>query len=236
MYRPIQAPIIITRPESSEMIKYASNVYLATRITFANAIANLCEAVGADVNDVLKGMGHDRRIGFHFLNPGPGYGGSCFPKDTQALVAIADAAGYDFSLLRGVIEVNHQQLERIVDKVAVAVDSLDTATVAVWGLAFKAHTNDIRESPALGIAHALVAHGARVKAYDPAVPALADPGGIEVVQDAIGAVADADVLVIATEWPEFAAVDLEPYVMQCRGTPSSTPEICSIRCRCDTSA
>jgi UDPglucose 6-dehydrogenase len=207
MYRSIQAPVLITDPPSSEMIKYASNAYLATRITFANALANLAEGVGADISDVLKGMGYDRRIGFHFLNPGPGYGGSCFPKDTQALVSIADDAGYDFSLLRGVIKVNDLQLDRCVDKVTAAVDSLSGSTVGLWGLAFKAGTDDVRQSPAVKIGRELAARGATVTAYDPAVKALVDEE-IRVVNDPIEAAKGADVLVVATEWPQFAGVDL----------------------------
>jgi UDPglucose 6-dehydrogenase len=189
------------------MIKYASNAYLATRITFANALANLAEGVGADIGDVLKGMGYDRRIGFHFFNPGPGYGGSCFPKDTKALIAIADAAGYDFSLLRGVIEVNDLQLERCVDKIAGAVDSLPGAKVGLWGLAFKAGTDDVRESPAVKIGKELLARGATVTAYDPAVGSL-DDTDIRVVDDPVEAAKGADVLVVATEWPQFVGVDL----------------------------
>lgn len=207
MYRSIQAPVLITDPASSEMIKYASNAYLATRITFANALANLAEGVGADITDVLKGMGYDRRIGFHFLNPGPGYGGSCFPKDTKALVSIADEVGYDFSLLRGVIEVNDLQLERSIDKVAAAVGSLSGATVGLWGLAFKAGTDDVRESPALKIGEELAARGATVTAYDPAVKTLSHEE-IRVVDDPVEAAKGADVLVVATEWPQFAGVDL----------------------------
>ncbi len=204
LYQSLQAPVVITDPPSSEMIKYASNAYLATRITFANAIANLCESVGADVKDVLLGMGYDRRVGFHFLNPGPGYGGSCFPKDTRALVAIAEDAGYDFSLLKGVIEVNELQRHRVVDKVRAALD-LDGATVGLWGLAFKAGTDDIRESPAVFLAEELMAAGATVQAYD---PEAAHVDGVIRVDDALQAVKDADVLLIATEWPEFQAVDL----------------------------
>ena len=207
MYRSIQAPVLITDSASSEMIKYASNAYLATRLTFANALANLAEAVGADINDVLKGMGYDRRIGFHYLNPGPGYGGSCFPKDTQALVSIADGAGYDFSLLRGVIEVNDLQLERSVDKVAAAVDSVSGSTIGLWGLAFKAGTDDVRESPAVKIARKLAAGGATVTAYDPAVKAI-EAEEIRVVENPVEAAKGADVLVVATEWPQFAGVDL----------------------------
>ena len=208
MYEAIDAPIVDTDPPSSEMIKYASNAYLATRITFANAVANLCESVGADASVVLDGMGRDTRIGSHFLNPGPGYGGSCFPKDTQALVSIADDAGYDFSLLRGVIAVNDMQMHRIVDKVASEVATLDGARIGLWGIAFKAGTGDTRESPALRIAAELITRGARVVAYDPV--ACADGvDGIFVVDDPLVAVDGADVLVIATEWPEFTEIGLE---------------------------
>lgn len=204
LYQSLQAPVVVTDPPSSEMIKYASNAYLATRITFANAIANLCESVGADVKDVLLGMGYDRRVGFHFLNPGPGYGGSCFPKDTRALVSIADDAGYDFSLLRGVIEVNELQRHRVLDKVRAVVD-LDGATIGLWGLAFKAGTDDIRESPAVFLAQELMEAGATVQAFDPEASPV---DGVIRVDDALQAAKDADVLLIATEWPEFQAVDL----------------------------
>lgn len=205
LYQSLQAPVVVTDPPSSEMIKYASNAYLATRITFANAIANLCEAVGADVKDVLLGMGYDRRVGFHFLNPGPGYGGSCFPKDTLALVAIAENAGYDFSLLRGVIEVNELQRQRVMEKVAAAVGDLAGANVGLWGLAFKAGTDDTRESPAVFLAQELMEAGASVRAYD---PKAAPVEGVVRVDDPLEAVKDADVLVIATEWPEFQSIDL----------------------------
>ncbi len=206
LYQGLQAPVVITDPKSSEMIKYASNAYLATRITFANAIANLSEAVGADVKDVLLGMGYDRRIGHHFLNPGPGYGGSCFPKDTRALVAIAENAGYDFSLLRGVIEVNELQQHRVVDKVRAAVGGdLAGKTIGLWGLTFKAGTDDVRESPAVFLAAELSAAGAEVQAYD---PQAAPVEGVRRVDDPIEAAKGADLLLIATEWPEFQSVDL----------------------------
>jgi UDPglucose 6-dehydrogenase len=207
MYRGIQAPVVVTDPPSAELIKYASNAYLATRITFANALANLCEAVGADISDVLRGMGADRRIGVHFLNPGPGYGGSCFPKDTRALVATANAAGYDFSLLRSVIAVNELQLVRVISKVEAAVSQLSGARIGIWGLAFKAGTDDIRESPGAKLADALVERGALVTAYDPAVDGVANPD-VAVVDNPIEAVRDADALVVATEWSQFKAVDL----------------------------
>ena len=206
LYQALQAPLVVTDPKSSEMIKYASNAYLATRITFANAIANVSEAVGADVKDVLLGMGYDRRIGHHFLNPGPGYGGSCFPKDTHALVAIAEGAGYDFSLLKGVIEVNELQRRRVVDKVRAAVGGdLAGKTIGLWGLAFKAGTDDVRESPAVFLAEELITGGADVQAYDPQAAPVA---GVRRVDDAMAAVKGAHLLLIATEWPEFQSVDL----------------------------
>ena len=207
MYDSIQAPVVVTRPESSELIKYASNAYLATRITFANAIANVCEAVGADVDEVTKGMGYDRRIGFHFFQPGPGYGGSCFPKDTRALVATSADAGYDFSLLRGVIESNNMQLDRMIDKIRAAKPDLDGAHIGLWGLAFKAGTDDLRESPALKIAVALADLGAHVVAFDPAV-SIVDDDRIQIANDPVAAAEGADVLVVATEWAEFAGVGL----------------------------
>lgn len=207
IYRPLQAPVVITDPISSEMVKYSANAFLATRVTFANAIANLCEAVGADVHDVLLGMGYDRRIGFHYFSPGPGFGGSCFPKDTLALVAIAEGAGYDFALLKGVIEVNEEQRRRIVAKVREAAGgALAGATVGLWGLAFKAGTDDVRESPAVELARALVQEGATVRAYDPRVHVPIE--GVERAGDPLDAAKEADVLLIATEWPEFQAVDL----------------------------
>jgi UDPglucose 6-dehydrogenase len=207
IYRPLQAPVVITDPISSEMVKYGANAFLATRVTFANAIANLCEAVGADVHDVLLGMGYDRRIGFHYLSPGPGFGGSCFPKDTSALVAIAEGAGYDFALLKGVIEVNEEQRRRVVAKVREAVGGeLAGASVGVWGLAFKAGTDDVRDSPALELARALVEEGAAVRAYDPRVRGSFE--GVDRAADPLDAAKEADVLLIATEWPEFQAVDL----------------------------
>jgi len=204
VYQGLQAPVLVTDPVSAEMIKYASNAYLATRITFANAIANLCEQVGADSKDVLHGMGYDRRIGFHFLNPGPGYGGSCFPKDTSALVAIADGAGYDFSLLRGVIQVNSLQRERIITKVENLLGEIQGKAIAVWGLAFKAGTDDVRESPAVYLARELMARGGRVTAYDPKVVELA---GVDLAPSALEAAKGADLLLIATEWPEFQGID-----------------------------
>ena len=201
---------------TSEMIKYASNAYLATRLTFANTLANLCEYVGADVTAVLEGVGLDHRIGSHFLKPGPGYGGSCFPTDTLALVSIADEAGYDFALMRGVIAANDIQMERTVSKIAVAVKGIERPRVGLWGLAFKAGTDDTRHSPAMRIAEALIAFGFEVTAYDPAVPVSPVPG-VKTVGDALSASVGTDVLVIATEWPEFAHIDLGSVKKAMRG-------------------
>jgi UDPglucose 6-dehydrogenase len=207
LYRGLDAPVVVTDPISSEMVKYGSNAYLATRITFANAMANLAEAVGADVRDVLLGMGYDRRIGHHFLSPGPGFGGSCFPKDTRALVAIAREANYDFAMLRGVIEVNDEQRHRILEKVIRALPAgADGATVGQWGLAFKAGTDDTRDSPAVALARDLAGLGAHIRAYDP--KATINIEGVDLVDDPLDAAKGADVLLIATEWPDFQAVDL----------------------------
>jgi UDPglucose 6-dehydrogenase len=207
LYRGLNAPLLVTDPVSSEMIKYGANAYLATRVTFANAMANLAEAVGADVRDVLLGMGYDKRIGFHFFSPGPGFGGSCFPKDTLALAAAADEVGYDFALLKGVIAVNQEQLERILAKLREAVaGELAGKTIGLWGLAFKAGTDDTRDSPALALAQALIAEGAAIQAYDPQVSAEFE--GVHRVPDPVSAAKDADVLLIGTEWPEFQSVDL----------------------------
>ncbi len=210
LYRDVQAPIVVTDAASAEMVKYASNAFLATKISFVNAIANLCEAVDADVRDVTLGMGYDPRIGFEFLNPGPGYGGSCFPKDTAALLHTASTNGYDFSLLSGVVDVNRRQHARMVDKVReLAGGSLDGVRVGVWGLPFKADTDDLRDSPAIAIASDLLARGAVVRAYDPAagerVAELVP--GLDVVTDAYEACRDARVLALLTEWDEFRWLD-----------------------------
>jgi len=207
VFNPIKAPFVVTDPATAETIKYASNAFLATKVSFINAMANLCEAVGADIRDVVLGMGYDKRIGFEFLRPGPGYGGSCFPKDTQALVNIADNAGYDFSLLKGVIAVNDEQHNRVTAKVARAVGGeLEGARIAVWGLSFKARTDDLRDSPALTVVERLAKMGADVHAYDPTVR---DPlPGMTTYQDPYEACTGACVLVILTEWDEFRWLDL----------------------------
>lgn len=205
LYRSLDTEVVVTDPTSAEMIKYANNAYLAARLTFANALANVCEAVGADVTDVTRGIGLDHRIGPHFLQPGPGYGGSCFPKDTAALIAVADDAGYDFQLLRAVIEADHEQRRRVAEKVRQAAGGgLHRRRIAMWGVAFKAGTDDVRESPALRIARLLQEDGAEVIAYDPE----ADSDELTMAPDPLAAVVDADVLLVSTEWPEFQTVDM----------------------------
>ncbi len=208
LYIGVTAPIIVTDPPSAETIKYAANAFLATKISFVNAIAAVCEAVGADVKDVVLGMGYDKRIGHEFLKPGPGWGGSCFPKDSRALVHIAESAGYNFDLLKGVITVNDEQFHRVADKVRTMVGGdLNGKKVAVWGLTFKARTDDIRDSPAVGIAGLLADAGAAVHAYDPA--AKGDIGGIDRAADPYSVCEGADVLVVLTEWDEFRWLDFD---------------------------
>jgi UDPglucose 6-dehydrogenase len=214
LYLGISAPMIVTDPASAETIKYAANAFLATKISFVNALSAVCEAVGADVNDVLVGLGYDRRIGSEFLRPGPGYGGSCLPKDTRALIRIAEDAGYDFNLLRGVVTVNEEQFDRVAERARDAVGgSLDGRRVAVWGLTFKARTDDLRESPALAVIRRLRDKGATVQAYDPTVTppldsrAAAILDGIEIADDPYSACDGADVLLVLTEWEEFRWLD-----------------------------
>lgn len=217
VYGGLGGDVIATDPASAEMIKYASNSYLATRLSFANSIANLCEAVGADAADVLGGMGGDHRIGPHYLQPGPGYGGSCLPKDTRALLSIADRSGYDFVLLKAAIEVNDLQRRRIVDKVEEAAGgSVDGVVICMWGLAFKADTDDVRESPAVDLAERLLASGAIVQAYDPQVKAPVP--GVKTAGDAVSAASGADVVLVATEWEEFREVDLSAVRRVMRGS------------------
>jgi UDPglucose 6-dehydrogenase len=208
LYLGITAPVIVTDPASAETIKYAANAFLATKISFINAVAAVCEAVGADIKDVALGMGYDTRIGHEFLKPGPGWGGSCFPKDTRAMVRIAEDAGYDFGLLKGVVTVNDEQLNRVASKIVeVAGGSVDGKRIGVWGLTFKARTNDLRESPALTVIKHLVDQGAIVRGYDPSNPGPQE--GLEVVDDPYAAVDGAEVLAVLTEWDEFRWLDID---------------------------
>jgi UDPglucose 6-dehydrogenase len=210
------APLIVTDATTSETIKYASNAFLATKLSFVNALAGLCEEVGADARDVLLGLGYDKRIGFEFLRPGPGWGGSCLPKDTRALLHTAQEAGYDFSLLAGAIASNDEQLARVVSKVTAACGgSLDGVAVAVWGLTFKANTDDRRDSPSLDVSHRLAGLGAKVQAFDPTVGADGDEGGdgpedlrgLQLRPDPYDAATGARALVVLTEWDEFRWLD-----------------------------
>jgi len=214
LFAPTAAPLIVTDATTSETIKYASNAFLATKLSFVNALAGLCEEVGADARDVLLGLGYDRRIGFEFLRPGPGWGGSCLPKDTRALLHIASEAGYDFSLLAGAIASNDEQLARVLSKVeAACAGSVDGVTVAVWGLTFKANTDDRRHSPSLQVAHALAARGATVQAYDPTVAVVdeadvpEDLRGLALRGDPYEAASGARAVVVLTEWDEFRWLD-----------------------------
>jgi UDPglucose 6-dehydrogenase len=211
LYLGVTAPIVVTDPASAETIKYAANSFLATKISFINAVAAICEAVGADINDVVLGIGYDTRIGHEFLRPGPGYGGSCFPKDTRAMVKIAEEAGYDFDLLKGVIEVNDEQYDRTAQKAVDLVGGdIQGKTVAAWGLTFKARTDDIRESPSLAVLGRLARMGAKIRAYDPAVSRPIDGmDDIEVLDDPYDVCDGADVLLVLTEWDEFKWLDLD---------------------------
>jgi UDPglucose 6-dehydrogenase len=204
------APILTMSTASAELCKYAANSILATRISFMNEIANVCDAVGADVDHVRKGIGSDRRIGMSFLFPGVGYGGSCFPKDVQALLKSSEDRGYDFRILRAVEAVNRTQKERLVDKMTAHFETLSGRTIALWGLAFKPRTDDMREAPAIPIIERLLERGATVKAYDPAAGAVAKrlfDGRIALCEKSYDALVDADALAIITEWNEFREPD-----------------------------
>jgi len=204
------APILMMSTASAELCKYAANSILATRISFMNEIANVCELLGADVDHVRKAIGSDRRIGTSFLFPGVGYGGSCFPKDTQALLRSTADQGYDFKILRAVEEVNDRQKLRLVDKIEQHFGDLSGRTIAVWGLAFKPRTDDMREAPAIPIIERLLERGAKVRAYDPAAAPVARrifDGRIALCEKSYEALAGADALAIITEWNEFREPD-----------------------------
>jgi UDPglucose 6-dehydrogenase len=206
------APILTMSTASAELCKYAANSILATRISFMNEIANVCELVGADVDHVRKAIGSDRRIGTSFLFPGVGYGGSCFPKDTQALLKSAHDKGYDFKILRAVEEVNDRQKERLVDKIEAHFRDLPGRTIAIWGLAFKPRTDDMREAPVIPIIERLLARGVKVRAYDPAAGPVARGifgNRIALCEKSYDALAGADALAIVTEWNEFREPDFE---------------------------
>lgn len=207
----IETPFVITNVETAEMIKYASNAFLATKISFINEMANICELVGADVHHVAKGMGLDGRIGRKFLHPGPGYGGSCFPKDTRAIAKLAESLGYRFQIVESVIEVNELQYKRMVDKVLNIVGPLEGKKLGVLGLTFKPNTDDIRDSPAIKIISSLVKKGAAISAFDPVGMEAAKRVLNEVtyVRNMYEVAEGADALIIATEWNEFRNLEWE---------------------------
>ncbi|WP_226655301.1 UDP-glucose dehydrogenase family protein [Pseudalkalibacillus hwajinpoensis] len=213
--QPFNIPIYHTDLNSAEMIKYASNAFLATKISFINEISAICEKVGANVDDVALGMGKDRRIGEHFLKAGIGYGGSCFPKDTNALVQLAGNNQHDFKLLQSVIEVNHSQQTKLIEKTREAVGDLQGKRVALLGLAFKPNTDDMREAASIPIAHALKEQGANIVAYDPIAIQNAKqhlPQGICYEESLINALTGAEVALILTEWKEIKTLDLSHYI------------------------
>ncbi|HYJ90138.1 MAG TPA: UDP-glucose/GDP-mannose dehydrogenase family protein [Pyrinomonadaceae bacterium] len=215
LYRPlylIETPIVITSLEAAELIKYAANAFLATKITFINEVANLCDAIGCDVHDVARGIGMDNRIGRKFLHPGPGYGGSCFPKDTRALTTVADQFGVETRIVDAVIEANERQREAMVPKIEKLVGGLGGKRLGVLGLSFKPETDDMRESPAVDIIRMMLERGAKVCAYDPVAMDEARhclDSGVEFAADEYEAIRDADALVIATEWNQFRALDMK---------------------------
>src|ERR1700730_16241349 len=213
LYRPlylIEAPFVLTSLEAAELTKYAANAFLATKISFINEIASLCESIGCDVHDVAKAIGMDRRIGSKFLHPGPGFGGSCFPKDTQALASVAHSFGRDSLIVDAVIEVNRRQRQAMLPKIEKLVGGLAGKTIAVLGLAFKPETNDIREAPSLEIIAGLLKSGAMVRAYDPVAMLEAAELLPEVnyADDEYAAVTNTDALVFVTEWNQFRALDM----------------------------
>jgi UDPglucose 6-dehydrogenase len=224
LYRPlylIETPIIFTELETSEMIKYASNAFLAVKISYINQMADLCEAVGANVHDVAKGMGLDKRIGNKFLHPGPGYGGSCFPKDTLALVKTAEQHAVDIGIVDEVVSYNDRRKQSMAGRVIAALDgAVAGKVIAILGLAFKPETDDMRDSPSVDIVRALADAGAQIKAYDPkamdeARHMLGD--GVSYCENASACIADADAVVIVTEWNEFRALTAAHFITAMRG-------------------
>jgi UDPglucose 6-dehydrogenase len=210
LHLPLRAPIMITDLRTAEMIKYASNAFLATRISFINEIANICEALGADVKEVAQGMGYDKRIGHHFLESGVGYGGSCFPKDVKALAYMAQVHGTNPELLHAVMGINQMQRKQIIIKLQDLLGDLNGKTIAILGLAFKENTDDIRVSPALEIAEMLHALGATVRGYDPAAMdhvARAYPF-VQLAADPYELAQACDAIVVATPWNEFKGLDM----------------------------
>jgi len=210
LYKPLNTPLVVTNIKSAELIKHASNAFLATKISFVNAISRICDEVGADVKEVSEGMGLDRRIGKSFLDAGVGYGGSCFPKDLDAFIAIADKQGYDFRLLKAVRDINEEQKGLLIGKIKNHLWIIKDKTIAVLGLAFKPNTDDIRNAPAIDLINALQKEGAKVKAYDPqaAEKAKAVLSKVTFSKDPYDVCKGADCLLIVTEWDQFKELDL----------------------------
>jgi UDPglucose 6-dehydrogenase len=215
LYRPlylIETPVVITSLEAAELTKYAANAFLATKISFINEVANLCERIGCDVHDVARAMGMDNRIGRYFLHPGPGYGGSCFPKDTTALLSVAKGYGAESRIVEAVVEVNDRQRAKMVEKIErLMAGEIKGKQVAVLGLSFKPETDDMREAPSVDIIRALIEKGARVRAYDPVAAEQARRvlPDVEYAPDEYEAADGADVLVFMTEWNQFRALDMQ---------------------------
>lgn len=214
LYRPlylIETPIVITSLEAAELTKYAANAFLATKISFINEIANLCDKIGCDVHDVAKGMGMDKRIGGKFLHPGPGFGGSCFPKDTRALVSVAEEFGSETLIVDAVIEVNKRQRLAMVPKIEKLVGDFNGKKIGILGLSFKPETDDMRESPAIDIIKEMQNRGASIKAFDPVAMEEAKHSlpDIEYMNDEYSAIDGVDALVIVTEWNQFRALDMK---------------------------
>jgi len=211
LYKPLNAPMVVTDIKSAELIKHASNSFLATKISFINAVARVCDLVGADVTEVARGMGMDRRIGSHFLSAGIGYGGSCFPKDLNAFIGISKRLGYDFHLLKSVKNINQEQKEFVLRKVKDSLWILKDKTIAVLGLSFKPDTDDIRNAPALDLSEALRSEGAKVKVYDPQAMGKAKKvlKSIKFCRNAYEACRNADCVILATDWAEFKSLDFK---------------------------
>ena len=233
LYRPlylIEAPFVITSLEAAELTKYAANAFLATKVSFINEIANLCERIGCDVHDVARGIGMDKRIGSKFLHPGPGFGGSCFPKDTRALASVARQFGSDSLIVDAVIEVNKRQGKEMLVKIRKLVGDLKDKKIAVLGLAFKPETDDMREAPSVGIIRGLLADGALVQAYDPVAKSEAKKilSEISYADDEYDAVKGAVALIFVTEWNQFRALDMRRIHQL-----MATPRIADLRNICD---
>ena len=233
LYRPlylIEAPFVITSLEAAELTKYAANAFLATKVSFINEIANLCERIGCDVHDVARGIGMDKRIGSKFLHPGPGFGGSCFPKDTRALASVARQFGSDSLIVDAVIEVNKRQGKEMLVKIRKLVGDLKGKKIAVLGLAFKPETDDMREAPSVGIIRGLLADGALVQAYDPVAKSEAKKilSEISYADDEYDAVKGAVALIFVTEWNQFRALDMRRIHQL-----MATPRIADLRNICD---